>query len=282
MIPCPICVDQGNRAVIQRCGEYSHIAAPGLSCIFWPWSTATMVSIKVRQIDVRTDTKSKDNVTLKVTTAVQYSVDPEKVNDYFFKLNDPERQITAHVEDCVRSFLPTLDLDHAFESKEKMATEIKDSVAKSMAAYGIQVAKCLVVDMQPDASVMASMNQINAARRQREAAIERAEADKIMAVRAAEADAEAKHLSGMGTAKMRQAITEGFRGSIESMKESCGLEPKEVIHMMMVTQYLDVLKEFAASGKATMVVPHGPSAVSDIESQVRHGFMQAAMVNEQK
>lgn len=121
--------------------------------------------------------------------------------------------------------------------------------------------------------------RINAARRQREAAIERAEAEKIMAVRAAEADAEAKHLSGKGTAAMRQAITEGFRGSIESMKESCGLEPKEVIHMMMVTQYLDVLKEFASSGKASLVVPHGISAVSDIEAQVRNGFMQANMQN---
>ena len=99
-----------------------------------------------------------------------------------------------------------------------------------------------------------------------------------MAVRAAEADAEAKHLSGKGTAAMRQAITEGFRGSIESMKQSCGLEPKEVIHMMMVTQYLDVLKEFAVSGKATMVVPHGMGAVSDMEAQVRQGFMQANMM----
>jgi ABC-type histidine transport system ATPase subunit len=116
---------------------------------------------------------------------------------------------------------------------------------------------------------MAAMNKINSARREREAAVEKAEGAKILAVRAAEAEAEAKHLSGMGTAKMRTAITSGFATSIESMKESCGLEPREVVHMMLVTQYLDVLKDFAQSGKATMVVPHGISAVADIEGQVR-------------
>jgi regulator of protease activity HflC (stomatin/prohibitin superfamily) len=276
---CFLCVDTSQRAVIQKFGQYSHTAGPGFNCILWPCYSAALVSVKVRQIDVRTETKTKDNVTLRVTTAIQYSVDPDRVDEYFFKLNDPERQITAHVEDSVRSFLPTLDLDHAFESKEKMADSIKESVAKSMAHYGVMVNKALVVDMQPDASVLAAMNQINAARRQREAAIEKAEAEKIMAVRSAEADAEAKHLSGMGTARMRQAITDGFKGSIESMRQSCGLEPKEVVHMMLVTQYLDVLKEFAASGKATMVVPHGPSAVQDIESQVRNGFMAASMQN---
>uniref|UniRef100_A0A7S0YMM6 Band 7 domain-containing protein n=1 Tax=Hemiselmis tepida TaxID=464990 RepID=A0A7S0YMM6_9CRYP len=279
-MPCCVCVDASQRAVVQRFGQYAYTAGPGLNCILFPIYTAANVSIKVRQIDVRTETKTKDNVTLRVTAAIQFSVNPDEVDKYFFKLHDPERQITAHVEDSVRSFLPTLDLDHAFESKEKMANEIKDSVSKSMAPYGVIVNKALVVDMQPDASVLAAMNQINAARRNREAALEKAEAEKIMAVRSAEADAEAKHLSGVGTARMRQAITEGFKGSITAMRESCGLEPKEVVHMMLVTQYLDVLKEFAASGKATMVVPHGPSAVQDIEGQVRNGFLQANLANQ--
>jgi len=172
-----------------------------------------------------------------------------------------------------------MTLDEAFEAKEKLATVVKQQVADSMKQFGVQVINALMTDMQPDETVMRAMNKINAAKRDREAAVEKAEGDKILAVKQAEAEAEAKHLSGMGTAKMRHAITDGFRGSIESMKESCGLEPHDVVHMMLVTQYLDVLKEFAQSGKATMVVPHGPSAVADIENQVHTCFCLCVCVH---
>lgn len=244
----------------------------------WPMQTVNSVSMQTQQIDVQTNTKTKDNVTVRVTCAIMYHVDPSDVESFYFKLHNPHQQITAYVDDCIRSQIPTMMLDEAFEAKEQLAAAVKEQVASSMKQFGVLVLKALMTDMQPDESVMRAMNKINAAKRDREAAVEKAEADKILAVRAAEAEAEAKHLSGMGTAKMRQAITDGFKGSIQSMQTSCGLEPREVVHMMLVTQYLDVLKDFAQSGKATMVVPHGPSAVSDIESQVRNGFMQAQMM----
>merc|ERR1712167_58102 len=205
-------------------------------------------------------TKTKDNVTVSVTTAIMYHVgaEPTDIEAFFFRLHNPHQQITAYVDDCTRSQVPTMTLDEAFEAKEKLAVEVKAQVAESMKEFGVQIVKALLTDMQPDHSVMAAMNRINAAKRDREAATEKAEADKILAVKAAEAEAEAKHLSGMGTAKMRHAITDGFRGSIESMKGSCGMEPTEVVHMMLVTQYLDTLKTFAESGKPTMGCRTGP------------------------
>lgn len=278
---CAVCIDSADRGVIQNCGKFSGIAQPGCSLVLWPIATVTKVSMMTKQIDVQTNTKTKDNVTVSVTTAIMYHVGAEStdIEAFFFRLHNPHQQITAYVDDCIRSQVPTMTLDEAFEAKEKLAVEVKAQVAESMKEFGVQIVKALLTDMQPDHSVMAAMNRINAAKRDREAATEKAEADKILAVKAAEAEAEAKHLSGMGTAKMRHAITDGFRGSIESMKGSCGMEPTEVVHMMLVTQYLDTLKTFAESGKATMVVPHGPSAVADIESQVRNGFMQASMSN---
>lgn len=236
--------------------------------------------MKTRQENVVTNTKTRDNVTVQVTTAIMYKVGTGEgdIESYYFKLSEPKRQIEAYVDDCIRSQLPSMTLDEAFEAKESMAHQVEKQVAASMKQFGIEVVKALMTDMQPDASVMAAMNRIQAERRNREAAMEKAEAEKIIAVKNAEAEAEAKHLSGMGTAKMRHAITDGFRGSIESMKETCGMNPQEVVHMMLVTQYLDVLKNFAESGRATMVVPHGPSALQDIEQQVRNGFMQASML----
>lgn len=271
-------MDGADRGVIQECGKYKDIAQPGCTFLMWPMQTVNSVSMQTQQIDVQTNTKTKDNVTVRVTCAIMYHVDPSDVESFYFKLHNPHQQITAYVDDCIRSQIPTMMLDEAFEAKEQLAAAVKEQVASSMKQFGVLVLKALMTDMQPDESVMRAMNKINAAKRDREAAVEKAEADKILAVRAAEAEAEAKHLSGMGTAKMRQAITDGFKGSIQSMQTSCGLEPREVVHMMLVTQYLDVLKDFAQSGKATMVVPHGPSAVSDIESQVRNGFMQAQMM----
>jgi len=277
---CCACVDGADYGIVQDCGKYSKTITPGCSFVLWPMQTVAAVSMQTKQLNVNTNTKTKDNVTVTVQTAIMYQVNPDKVDTFYFKLHNPQQQITAYVDDCIRAQIPMMTLDESFEAKEKLATAVKTQVATSMEQFGVQVINALMTDMQPDEAVMRAMNKINAAKRDREAAVEKAEADKVLAVKAAEAEAEAKHLSGMGTAKMRHAITDGFRGSIESMKESCGLEPHDVVHMMLVTQYLDVLKEFAQSGKATMVVPHGPSAVSDIENQVRSGFMQASMMQQ--
>jgi len=233
------------------------------------------VSTKVVQLDVSTSTKTKDNVTVSINTAVQYSVDPNKANDFFFKLADPTRNIASHVDNVVRSQLPKMDLDAAFLAKDELAYSISRELSEHMTPYGLLIHGCLMTEMVPDSTVLRAMNEVNAARRQREANWEKAEAEKVLAVKRAEAEAEAKHLSGVGTAKMRQAITEGFTGSIAQMQESCGLKANEVVHMMLVSQYLDVLKDFAMSGKSSVLIPHGPSAVKDMEQQVRNGFLQA-------
>mmetsp|Transcript_48475 Transcript_48475/g.73779 ORF Transcript_48475/g.73779 Transcript_48475/m.73779 type:complete len:303 (+) Transcript_48475:77-985(+) len=276
-IACIACVDTGEVGLLQMCGKYSGTAAPGINCIMWPFQTVAKVPTKVFQIEVRTDTKTKDNVTLTVTSVIQCCVDAERAHDYYYKLSNPHQQVSSYVHDCIRSLLPNHELDKAFESKDEMASTIKEAVALAMQPYGLNIVTALVTDMAVDPTVLKAMNEINAARRHRVAAVERAEAEKILAVKAAEAEAEAKELSGKGTARMRQAITEGFKGSIESMQHSAGMEAREIIHMMITTQYLDVLKNFAESGKATMVVPHGPAAINDIQAQVRNGFSQASM-----
>ena len=181
---------------LQDCGEYKGIANPGMSCVKFPFTTVSGVSMKTKQIDVVTNTKTKDNVTVAVTTAIMYRVgtEPSEIESFFFKLHNPAQQIQAYVDDCIRAQVPTMTLDEAFEAKEKLAESVKAQVSQSMEEYGVKIAKALMTDMQPDSSVMAAMNRINAARRDREAATEKAEADKILAVKAAEAEAEAKHL----------------------------------------------------------------------------------------
>merc|ERR1712228_914115 len=142
-----------------------------------------------------------------------------------------------------------------------------------MSRYGYDIINVLITDIQPEASVWAAMNQINAARRQRDAAIEKGEAEKILKVKSSEADAEAKRLAGVGMANMRSEIARGFQMSIQAMKES-GITEQDSMHMMLVTQYLDTLKDFAGS-HGSIIVPHGPGSVKDLESQIREGFLSA-------
>ena len=193
-----------------------------------------------------------------------------------YTIAKPEAQIRSLIDDVIRSSLPALTLDESYEAKEHIVRSLSDAVGSGMAKYGFVIENVLITDLRPEASVLHAMNEINSARRMREAAVDKAEADKILAVKAGEADAEAKYLSGVGVARMRSAISNGFKESITDMSEKCGLKPAEVVNMMLVTQYLDVLKGFADSGKSSVVVPHGLSFPTDMQAAVRDGMMQAA------
>merc|ERR1712217_287729 len=148
-----------------------------------------------------------------------------------------------------------------------------NAMQTSMGRYGYMIVNVLITDLQPDRSVLAAMNEINAARRMRDAAADKGEAEKILKIKASEADAEAKYLAGVGLARMRKAMADGYKESMSSMTET-GMEIQEAMHMMVVTQYLDTLEEFA-NGQSSIMVPHGPGAAMDIESQVRQGFLTA-------
>jgi len=206
---------------------------------------------------------------------VQYRVDTEMVKEAYFQLDNPRGQMVAYVDDVVRSELPKLTLDGAYEAKTEMADNVLKVMTSNMGPFGIVIAKVLVTDLQPDSRVQAAMNEINTQKRTRAAAEEKAAGEKLLKVKAAEADMESKELSGVGIAKMRKAITGGFQDSINVMKESCGLEASDVVHMMLVTQYMDTLKDFATTGKSSIVLSHNPSAMADIEAQVKNGFKNA-------
>ena len=172
----PSCVATGNVGVIQACGEYKGIQEPGCMCLCFPWRTVKVVSMAVEQIPVNSDCKTKDNVTVTVVTAVQYRIQKDKVKVAVFDIANPESQIRAEVDSVLRSTLPTLTLDESYEAKEKMVAEILESVKEPMGRYGYEIINVLVTDIRPEKSVLKAMNDINASRRQREAAFEKGEA----------------------------------------------------------------------------------------------------------
>merc|ERR550537_1446256 len=198
----------------------------------------------------------------------------------YYRLTDIERQLTPYVEDVVRSTVPRKTLDEAYEAKGEVAVAVKTALGHEMKRYGYEIVNALVTDLQPDARVLQAMNQIESQRRMRMAAQEKAEAEKILVVKAAEADAESKWLSGQGVARQRKAIVDGLKESVVEFNEGViGTSPADVMQLMMVTQYLDMLKDVGLQSKSTLFIPHTPGAVADVQSQMRQGFLEANAVS---
>jgi regulator of protease activity HflC (stomatin/prohibitin superfamily) len=262
--------------VIEDCGKFSTIFAPGFH-VFIPCFQAVRseVSLKIRHLDIMCDTKTKDNVFVRVVVAIQYKVVDSKVPSAFYKLTDPAMQIRSYVFDVIRSSLPRLLLDEAFASKDEVASAVRTQLAQQMSEYGYEIIAALVVDLDPDSAVKNAMNQINASARLREAAAEKAEAEKILQVKAAEAEAESKYLHGLGVAKQRKAIVEGLRDTVNDFSADVGgSSAKDIMDLLLVTQYFDMLKEVGAQGRQqnTIFIPHGPQAVRQLHEELQGTF----------
>lgn len=271
--------DQASVQVIETCGRFSRIAQPGFNCVLCcvGEAVAGSMSLRIQQIDCRCETKTKDNVFVEINVSVQYQIMRDNLMDAFYKLTDSRAQITAFVFDEVRATVPRIELDQVFVSKEEIAASIKDELTKSMSGFGYAILNVLVTDIEPAAKVKAAMNEINAAQRLRLAAYEQSEAEKIRVVKAAEADAEAKYLAGQGIARQRQAIMTGLRESVQSFQsEVTEINSKDVLSLMLLTQYFDAVKEIGMSNKSsTIFIPSNPGAVSDLATEIRNGVLQA-------
>ena len=269
-------VDTNTVAVVQRLGKFKNIASAGLNLkVPFIDKVEGRVSLRVQQLNVDVETKTKDNVFVKAVVAVQYFVSPENVYNAFYKLSNPKRQIESYVFDAVRAEVPKMDLDEVFDNKDQISDTVKSELGEAMNDYGYGIVKSLVTDIDPDSKVKDSMNEINAARRLRVAAEEKGEADKILEVKKAEAEAEAKKLQGEGIANQRQAIIHGLQSSVAEFKEAVeGADAMTVMQLVLMTQYFDTIKEVGSnSGANTIMMPHSPGGMSDIMTQFQQALL---------
>ena len=265
-------------AVVVRFGKFLRIAEPGLS---WkvPFidSVAGRVSLRVNQITLTMETKTKDNVFVTIPISVQNRVRPEAVYDAFYRLANPEAQIQSYVEQVILGHVPGMTLDEVFASQSGIASAVKKELDADMAGFGYEIVNVLVTDIVPDQKVKSAMNDINAAQREQVAANARGEAEKILVVKKAEAESESKALQGQGIANQRRAIIEGLQGSIESFQKSVGdVSTSEVMQLVLITQYFDTLKSIGDSDKTnTLFLSHSPGAVKDISEQILNSMLAA-------
>ena len=275
-------VNTAQCAVITRFGKFLRVADAGLN---WktPYfdSVSGLVSLRVNQITLTMETKTKDNVFVTIPMSVQNRVRPEKVYDAFYKLSDPVAQIKSYVEQVILGHVPGMTLDEVFASQSSIAAAVKQELDADMAAFGYEIVNVLVTDIVPDAKVKSAMNDINAAQREQVAASARGEADKILVVKKAEAEAESKALQGQGIANQRKAIVEGLQVSIEQFQKVVeGASPKDVMQLVLVTQYFDTLKAIGESDKTnTLFLAHSPGAVKEVSEQILESMLVAQRAN---
>jgi len=265
-------------AVVTRFGKFLSVANPGLN---WklPFfdSVSGVVSLRVNQITLTMETKTKDNVFVTIPISVQNRVRPEKVYDAFYKLSDPKAQIQSYVEQVILGHVPGMTLDEVFASQSSIAAAVKQELDADMATFGYEIVNVLVTDIVPDSKVKAAMNDINAAQREQVAANARGEAEKILVVKKAEAESESKALQGQGVANERRAIIEGLQVSIEQFQKVVeGASAKEVMQLVMVTQYFDTLKSIGENDKTnTLFLSHSPGSVKDVSDQIMQSMIIA-------
>lgn len=274
------CVEQSSIGVVERWGRFEKIAQPGFH-FFNPFSgefLAGRLSTRISSLDVCVETKTKDNVFVQLMCSIQYRVIKENADDAFYELQNPKEQIQAYVFDVVRAQVPRMTLDVLFEQKGDVARVVSEELEKVMGTYGYSIEHILLVDIIPDPSVRKAMNEINAAQRLQLASVYKGEAEKILQVKKAEGEAESKYLGGVGVARQRQAITDGLRENILNFSHKVeGASAKEVMDLIMITQYFDTIKDLGNSSKNTTVfIPHGPGHVRDISDQIRNGMMEGA------
>jgi regulator of protease activity HflC (stomatin/prohibitin superfamily) len=271
-------VNTAQVAVIVRFGKFLRVANPGLN---WKWpfidSVAGRVSLRVNQITLTMETKTRDNVFVTIPISVQNRVRPENVYDAYYKLSNPEAQIQSYVEQVILGHVPGMTLDEVFASQSGIAAAVKKELDADMAGFGYEIVNVLVTDIVPDEKVKSAMNDINAAQREQVAANARGEAEKILVVKKAEAEAESKALQGQGIANQRKAIIEGLQASIEQFHKMVdGASTADVMQLVLVTQYFDTLKSIGESDKTnTLFLSHAPGAVKEVSDQIMEAMLVA-------
>ena len=275
-------VRQTTAAIVQRLGKFHNVAQSGLHFkIPILDQIAGRVSLKIQQLDVPVETKTKDDVFVRLKVSVQFRVLPDSIYDAFYKLENPTEQITAYIFDVVRAEVPKMKLDDVFVRKDDIASAISNELQEAMNDYGYKIVRALVTDIDPDQAVKNAMNRINASERDKMAAEYEGEAEKIRIVAKAKAEAESKRLQGQGIADQRREIAKGLEDSVEALNK-VGINSQEASALIVVTQHYDTMQSMGENANSNLIMlPNSPTAGSEMLSNMVASFAASAKLGEQ-
>jgi len=275
-------VKQQTAAIVERFGKFLSIRNSGLQLKIPVFDRiAGRINLKIQQLDVLVETKTKDDVFVRLKISVQFQVIKEKVYDAFYKLESPHDQITSYVFDVVRAEVPKMKLDDVFERKDDIAIAVKEELNEAMINYGYDIIKTLVTDIDPDVQVKAAMNRINAAEREKVAAEYEAEAERIKIVAKARAEAESKRLQGQGIADQRREIARGLEESVDVLN-NVGINSQEASALIVVTQHYDTLQSIGEETNTNLILlPNSPQTGSNMLNEMIASFVASNQIGEE-
>ncbi|WP_405411583.1 SPFH domain-containing protein [Maribacter sp. Asnod1-A12] len=274
-------VKQQTAVLIETFGKFTSVRQSGIQFkIPFVQRIAARIGLKIQQLDVIIETKTLDDVFVKLKVSVQYVVIREKVYDAYYKLEYPHEQITSYVFDVVRAEVPKMKLDDVFVKKDDIAIAVKSELQEAMLDYGFDIIKTLVTDIDPDAQVKEAMNRINASERQKTAAQFEGDAARILIVEKAKAEAESKRLQGQGIADQRREIARGLEESVEVLNK-VGINSQEASALIVVTQHYDTLQSIGEETNTNLILlPNSPQAGSDMLNNMVASFTASNMIGE--
>jgi regulator of protease activity HflC (stomatin/prohibitin superfamily) len=277
---CFFTVHTKQAGVIEKWGKFNRIAAPGLNFkLPFLESLVYTEDLNMQLMDVPVVSKTKDDATITIPVRVQYFVLPDKVKEAYYELDDPEVQIKAHVENVILGYIPKVNLDDTYQQEDLIAKKVKESLSEVMSRFGYSIENALVTSIIPSKEVLAAMNNINTQRRERVATEAKAEADKIVMIKKAEAEKQAQILAGEGVAGEQKAIVDGLRDSLKDFEQGVeGVSPQAAMVLIMMARYFDALKEIGADSN-TILLPHSPSTVIDLQAQMREAILSGNLAS---
>jgi len=278
---CCACIGNKDYGILQNCGKFIRVLGPGFTCFPWPcYNLSGTVSTKQQQLHFTEEAKTRDDTFVKLTFSVIFYIDAKDVELNYYCTTDSIGQIQSFIRDSIRTMIPSIALNDLFLEKQKISSHLQDDLTKKMASMGYNITDVLLLDINPDQSIKDAMNRITTSKRSREAATFEAETEYIIAVKKAEAEAQAKRLQGEGVAAQRKAIVTGMRESVDTMSKSINVPPEDTMKYTMLTQYFDVLKDIGTSdNKAVIFIPHNPSSVTSYADQIKASIMESNLID---
>ena len=277
-------VKQQTQAIVERLGRFQQVAGPGLNFkVPLIDRVAGRITHRVRELEITVESKTSDDVFVDLLIAVQFFVreNDDAVMAAYYKLMNPERQLSSYVFDTVRALVPEMPVDNVFSEKEKIAHAVKERLSDIMEQFGYTIMQSLVNDIQPAPKVKEAMNEVNASARLKEAAKNEAEAQKIRVIAGAEAEARAKELQGIGISRQRLAIAKGLKESVEACSQA-GISPEEASKMVLLTQHYDTVTSMGAHGNASVIMlPYTPDGMTQVSDQILQALMAKEHVSKE-
>jgi regulator of protease activity HflC (stomatin/prohibitin superfamily) len=274
-------VKQQTAVIVERFGEFVSVRNAGLNMkVPFIDTKSRPINLRIQQLDVIVETKTKDDVFVHLKVSTQFQIPKDRVKDAYYKLEDPGAQITSYIFDVVRAEVPKMRLDDVFERKDDIAIAIKGELNEAMMEYGYDIIKTLVTDIDPDSQVKAAMNRINAAEREKVAAQYEGDAQRILIVERAKAEAESKRLQGKGIADQRREIARGLEESVDVLNRA-GINPQEASALIVITQHYDTLQAIGQDTKSNLILlPNNPNAASEMLNDMVVSLVAANKIQE--